>query len=94
MKGIPIEAVVGTVATSPTTSTSESITQTKRVSQSSRMRRTTTATILRGDTRTPPEVGTVAEEAANTRRAKASVVTVVDAAADPGLLKNIEIKVR
>jgi hypothetical protein len=39
-------------------------------------------------------VGTVVEEAANTRRAKASVVTVVDAAADPGLLKNIEIKVR
>ena len=98
MAGTEVEAeaaaVVGTAATSPTTSTSESITLTKRDSQSSRMRRTTTATILRGDTRTPPEVATVVEEAANTRRAKASVATVVDAAADPGLLKNIEIKVR
>ena len=66
----------------------------KRDSQSSRMRRTTTATILQEDTRTPREEVTVVEEAANTRRVKVSVATVVVAAADPGLLKNIEIKVR
>lgn len=87
-------AVVVTVATSPTTFTSESITQMKRDSQSSRMRRTITATILQEDTRTPQEEVTVVEEAANTRRVKVSVATVVVVAADPGLLKNIEIKVR
>jgi hypothetical protein len=87
-------AVVVTVATSPTTSTTESITQTKKDSQSSRMRRIITATILLEDTRTPPEELTAVEEEANTRRAKVSVGTVVDAVADPGLLKNIEIKVR
>jgi hypothetical protein len=87
-------AVVVTVATSLTTITSESITQTKRDSQSSRMRRTITATILQEDTRTPPEEVTVVEEAGNTRRVKVSVATVVVAVADPGLLKNIEIKVR
>ena len=87
-------AVVDTEATSPTTSTSESITQMKRDSQSSRMRRTITATILQEDTRMPLEELTVVEEAANTRKAKVSEATVVVVAADPGLLKNIEIKVR
>jgi hypothetical protein len=58
------------------------------------MRRIITATILLEDTRTPPEELTAVEEEANTRRAKVSVGTVVDAVADPGLLKNIEIKVR
>ena len=69
-----------------------------------------TPTILLEDTRTPPEELTAVEEEASTRRVKAastrrakaastrmakvSVATVVDAAADPGLLKNIEIKVR
>lgn len=85
-------AVADTVE--PRTSTSESITPMRRDSPLLRMRRIITTTTLQEDTRMLPEVDSVEAEAATRRTVRDTVEVVEAVVADPGLLKNIEIKVR
>ena len=78
----------------PRTSTSENITPMRRDSPLLRMRRIITTTTLQEDTKMLPEVDSVEAEAAIRRTVRDTVEVVEAVVADPGLLKNIEIKVR
>ena len=74
--------------------TSESITPMRRASPLLRMRITITTTTLLEDTKMLPEVDSEEAEVATRRTVRDTAVVVEAVVADPGLLKNIEIKVR